>query len=63
MTKASGGADGWGWGIAGLERQRLILLDLGDGHTVIIGIDSTYPDRFDDLVAQAMPIVESFRFK
>jgi hypothetical protein len=63
LTKASGGPDGWSWGMSGAERVRFILLDLGDGDTVMFAIDSTDPDRFDDLVAQAMPIIESFRFK
>jgi hypothetical protein len=62
LTKASGGADGWSWGILGKERQRLILLDLGGGDVLLIDIDSTDPAVFDDLVAQSMPIVQSLSF-
>ena len=63
LTQASGGPDGWSWGMSGAEQVRFILLDLGDGDTVMFAIDSTDPDRFDGLVAEAMPIVESFDFK
>ena len=65
LSEAGNDAQGWGLGVAGSEQQRLIILDLGvGGHkTIAIAIDSTYPDRYDDLVAKAMPIVESFTFK
>jgi hypothetical protein len=53
----------WNWGIAEGERQRLIFVDIGGGATVMIGIDdNTSAARFDELVANAMPIVESFEF-
>lgn len=43
------------------EHWRLIVLDLTAGHTLAIVIDdAAEPGRFGDLVAQAMPIVESF---
>jgi hypothetical protein len=57
------GPDDNAWWLMGNERLRVILLDIGEGNVVAIGIDSTYPERFDELVAEAMPIVESFRFK
>jgi hypothetical protein len=57
------GPDDNAWWLLGNERLRVILLDIGQGNVVAIGIDSTYPERFDELVAEAMPIVESFRFK
>ena len=63
MAEASAASDAWNWGVLSGEKQRLILLDLGDGDTVLIGIESVYPDRWDALLAEAMPIVESFRFK
>jgi hypothetical protein len=63
MAEATGGDPGWSWGILSGEHQRLIFLDLGDGDTVLIGIESVYPDRWDALLAEAMPIVESFDFK
>ena len=55
-------SDGGPTAIAGVERERLILLDLGQGDVVAIRIFSHDPARFDALVAEAMPIVESFRF-
>jgi hypothetical protein len=50
-------------GLLGAERQRLILVDLGDGDVVGIVIRTSDPAAFDAFVAEAMPIVESFRFK
>ena len=39
-------------------------LDLGEGNVVAIILDdSSSVSRFDELVTQAMPIVESFTFK
>jgi hypothetical protein len=63
LTYASGGSDAWTWGTQGAERQRLIFLDLGAGDVVLIGIDSTDPARYDQLVNDAMPIVQSLTFK
>jgi hypothetical protein len=42
------------------EHWRLILADLAGGHTLAIVIDdAAEPGRFDELVSQAMPIVDS----
>jgi hypothetical protein len=49
--------------LLGAERQRLILVDLGDGDVVGIIIRTSDPAAFDAFAAEAMPIVESFRFK
>lgn len=51
---------GWGVGLDG--SMRLFLLDLGGGRTLLIDIEA--PDRaaWSALVADAMPIVESFQF-
>jgi len=49
--------------LLGAERQRLILVDLGDGDVVGIIIRASDPAAFDAFAAEAMPIVESFRFK
>ncbi len=57
--------DGWAWDwrLAAPDHWRLILLDIADGKALAIVIDdSSQPSRFDELVAQAMPIVESFQF-
>jgi hypothetical protein len=55
--------NGWGYGLSDKERARVILVDLGSGHTGLIVIDSTDPTRFDQLATDAMPIIESFTFK
>ena len=54
--------DSWQVGLLDKERIRLILFDL-DGQTIGILIDSSDPARFDDLVQQAMPIIQSFKFQ
>ena len=63
LAEATGGDKGWDWAVAPTERQRLILVDLGEGDTVLIGIDTTQAERWEELRDQAMPIIESFRFK
>jgi hypothetical protein len=58
--------EGWGWGIgwpSGTERQRIILVEIGPDNVLLVALDDTSsPSRFDELVAAAMPIVESFEF-
>jgi hypothetical protein len=49
--------------LVGAERIRLILLDLGGGDVVAFLFDSSDPSRFDELVADGMPIVQSFTFR
>jgi hypothetical protein len=51
------------WRMTATSRWRLILVDVADGRTMAILIGS-FDDlsRFDDLVADAMPIVQSFDF-
>ena len=55
--------NGWGFGLSDKERARIILVDLGSGHTALIVIDSSDPTRFDQLATDSMPIIESFTFK
>lgn len=56
--------DGWDWRMSAPEKWRLILLDLGDSNVVAFILDdSSSVSRFDELVTQTMPMVESFRFK
>ena len=50
------------WAIAQNDRMRLILLDLGASGTVVIDIDPEDASTFDQLLAETMPIVESFDF-
>jgi hypothetical protein len=49
-------------GLVGAEKVRLVFVDVG-GQVALVVIDSSDPARFDDLAAQAMPIVGSFTFK
>jgi hypothetical protein len=56
-------SDGGPVAIAGVIRERLILLNLGQGDVLAIRIFTRDPARFDAVVAEAMPIIESFRFK
>jgi hypothetical protein len=58
----NGGAAGYHWVVYGDERMRLYLLDLPDGGTVGIGIDSVDPSVVDQLISQATPIVKSLQF-
>jgi hypothetical protein len=53
----------YGVGLWKGERQRLVLVDLGGGDVLGIVIDSGDPSRFEQLVAEATPIIKSFRFK
>jgi hypothetical protein len=52
-----------GTAISGTERERAILLDLGDGDVVEIMVWARDQAAFDSFIAEAMPIVESFRFE
>jgi|GEM_PF-1866819 len=63
LVEAGSGADGYSWGISPGEQERLIFLDLGSSDVVLLGIDSTHADRWDELVAQGMPILQSLKFK
>jgi hypothetical protein len=64
VLREAGNTNGWDWRMTASERWRLILLDLGDSHVVAIIIDDSKDvSSFDDLVTQATPIVESFKFK
>jgi hypothetical protein len=57
------GKGGDDWRMTATGRWCLILLDVAKGRTMAILIDALdEPSRFDDLVAQAMPIITSFEF-
>jgi len=63
LVEASAGPDSWNWAIGGTEQMRIILLAIGGGKTVAIFVDdSSSPSRFTDLVAQAMPVIDTFKF-
>jgi hypothetical protein len=51
-----------GTGIRGTERERLILLDLGDGDALQIVVWTKDQATFDTFITEAMPIIQSFRF-
>lgn len=53
----------WDIGLEGPEKTRLIVLDLGGGDIVLVYLDDGQGDRFDQLVTQGMPIVQSMTFK
>ncbi|MDF2735999.1 MAG: hypothetical protein K0S97_2623 [Chloroflexota bacterium] len=55
-------SDGRAWGAMVTEASRYIFLELADQTVVLIEIAAT-TDRFDVLLAEAMPIVESFVFE
>jgi len=61
LFSLDGSTDSLLWGAMEGMKQRYVLLDL-DGDTVLITIGSS-ADRFDDFIAEAMPIVESFTFE
>ncbi len=50
------------WVIAGSERLRLDLLDVPGGGTVVVDTDTFDGTLWDQLLAVATPIVQSFRF-
>jgi hypothetical protein len=51
-----------GTGIMGTERERLILLDLGDGDVLQIVVWTKDQATFDAFITEAMPIIQSFTF-
>lgn len=54
--------EGFDWGINGDIRMRLFLLDLGPARTLLIDVEAPDKAGWDALVADAMPIVQSFDF-
>jgi hypothetical protein len=50
------------WSINGDQEMRLYVLDLPAGDTVTIVIEATHSSEFQDVIDQAAPVVESFRF-
>ena len=48
--------------LTGAARHRLIFLPIGED-VVLIAIEAQDPARFDELVAEAMPIIETFDFE
>jgi hypothetical protein len=52
-----------GIAVAADERNRVILLDLGEGDVIAIGVWSRDQATFDAWAPEAMQVIESFRFK
>jgi hypothetical protein len=50
-------------GLWNTQKARLMLLDLGDGDVVLIIVSAADGASFEPLIAEAMPIVESFTFE
>ena len=64
IREADPDAQNWVLRLTEGERWRLIILDLGGGHTAAIVIDDNESDaRFNELAAQAMPVVRSLHFR
>jgi hypothetical protein len=59
----NGGPAGYHWVVYGDERMRLYLLDLPDGGTVGVAVDSVDGTVMDQLISQATPIVKSLQLK
>ena len=52
-----------GIAVAADERNRVILLDLGDGDVIAIGMWARDQATFDTWAPEAMQVIESFKFK
>ena len=52
-----------GVAISNVERERLILVDLGSGDVIAIAVWTRDQASFDAFLPEAMPIIESFQFK
>jgi len=52
-----------GVAISNVERERLILLDLGGGDVIVIVVWTANQATFDTFIAEAMPIIQSFTFE
>lgn len=50
------------WGTVRGAKDRYIVLDLGDGRPVVVVVSARDPTEFDAFAADAMSVVQSFRF-
>jgi hypothetical protein len=51
------------WTVAGEEKARYILLDIGDGRALLIDVDAPDEATWDSLILEAMSVIETFEFK
>jgi hypothetical protein len=60
------GSDSGGWSdrlaLNGSAMARYVLLDRGDGSTLVIAVEAPDKATWDAFIAEAMPIVQSFEF-
>lgn len=63
LTETGSSPAGDSFAIVAGDRVRLIFLDLGDGDIVMVDIYGPDVASFDGLVAQALPIIQSFHFE
>lgn len=54
--------DGLDWNIQAQGRTRIIALDLGDGHALVINIEGQTKADYDALLPDAMQVVNTFAF-
>jgi hypothetical protein len=54
--------DSWHWALNLETSYGVVLLDLGDGNTVAVMIDSADESQLESFMADAMPIIESLEF-
>lgn len=57
------GPEGFDWNIGAGGYSRYFLLDLGDGRTLLIEIGASDKASWDALVADAMPLINTFTFR
>ena len=55
--------EGFDWNIGEGSKSRYFLLDLGDGRALLVEISAGNVTDFDDMVAEAMPVIDSFTFR
>jgi hypothetical protein len=54
--------DGYHWALGVGTRYHVTLIDLGDGDTVAVVVDTADEENFEAFVEEARPIIESFEF-
>jgi hypothetical protein len=54
--------DGYHWALAPGERYYVTLIDIGDGNTVGVMVDTADDGDLDAFVEQALPIIQTFQF-
>lgn len=62
FTHASA-VSGFDWNVGATVHERVILLDSSGGRTLLVEVDAPDQVAFDTLVAESMPVIQSFQFK